>query len=200
MTSVSSESTSPVLQCPGCRSRLQVGREVPAFEEKCPVCRREVRVTIFPRLFREFVRPNNGTPAAEGEAACTFFPELSAETVCDECGCFMSAKAAVSWGGREICLPCLHRLREVEKDPAYLGRARLQDKRALALVTWLAPFSLFTAPLAIYLLLRYRGEPEGFVPRGRGIWWIAFILSVAWLITWCVFIIVWISLLLEGFS
>lgn len=200
MAIASSEFTGPILQCPGCRSRLQVGREVSSLEEKCPVCQREVRVTIFPRLFREFKSGDEGTLAGEGEASCSFFPALRAEKVCDACGCFMSAKAAVSWGGREICLPCLHRLREIEKDPGYLGRTRLQANRALALVTWLAPFSLFTAPLALYLLLRYRGAPGGFVPRGETVWWVAFVLSVVWLITWLVFIVVWISLLKEGFS
>ena len=200
MAIASSEFTGPVLQCPGCRSRLQVGREVSSFEEKCPVCSGEVHVTIFPRLFREFIREDEGTLAGEGEASCSFFPDLRAEKVCDECGCFMSTKAAVSWGGREICLPCLHRLREIEKDPGYLGRTRLYDKRALALVTLLAPFSLVTAPLALYLLFRYRGRPAGFVPRGQTVWWVAFVLAVAWLITWLVFIVVWISLLLDGFS
>ena len=200
MAIASSEFTGPILQCPRCRSQLQVGREVSSFEEKCPVCRAEVRVTIFPRLFREFHRGDEGSPAGEGQASCSFFPDLLAERICDECGCFMSAKAAVSWGGRDLCLPCLHRLREIEKDPEYLGRTRLQDKRALALVTWLAPFSLFTAPLALYLLFRYRGKPEGFVPRGKTVWWVAFILSVAWLIAWLAFIVIWISLLKEGFS
>ena len=139
-------------------------------------------------------------PAGEGEASCSFFPEERAEKVCDECGCFLSERAAISWAGRDLCLPCLHRLREVEKDPGHIGRTRLQDKRALALVTWLAPFSLFTAPLALYLLLRYRGRPEGFVPRSAVTWGVAFSLAIIWLIVWLVLIVVWLSLVLDGFS
>jgi hypothetical protein len=194
------ENEGPVLHCPGCRSRLKVGREISFFEEKCPVCHREVSVTVFPRLFREWAVAEAGAPAAEGEASCSFFPGERAEKVCDECGCFLSARAAVSWAARDLCLPCLHRLREVEKDPGYIGRTRLQDKRALALVTWLAPLSLFTAPLALYLLLRYRGRPEGFAPRSRLTWWVAFTLAITWLIVWLVLIVVWVSLVLDGFS
>ena len=88
----------------------------------------------------------------------------------------------------------------MEKDSGYIGRTRLQDKRALALVTWLAPLSLFTAPLALYLLLRYRGRPEGFVPRSHLTWWIAFSLAIMWLIVSLVLIVVWVSLVLDGFS
>ena len=195
-----SESAGTVLPCPACRSRLQVGRGVSFFEGKCPVCRREVSVTAFPRLFREWAIAEAADPAREGEASCSFFPAERAEKVCDECGCFLSDRAAVSWAGRDLCLPCLHRLREVEKDSGYIGRTRLQDKRALALVTWLAPLSLFTAPLALYLLLRYRGRPEGFVPRSHLTWWIAFSLAIMWLIVSLVLIVVWVSLVLDGFS
>lgn len=190
----------PILQCPGCRNRLRVGREISFFEETCPVCRREVSVTMFPRLFRERAAAEVAAPAGEGEAGCSFFPGERAEKVCDECGAFLSKRAAVLWAGRDLCLPCLHRLREVEKDAGYIGRAGLQDKRALALVTWLAPLSLFTAPLALYLLLRHRDGPQGFVPRSRLIWWIAFFLAFVWLIVWLVLIVVWVSLLLDGFS
>lgn len=200
ISSPETENAGPILQCPGCRSRLKVGREISFFEEECPVCRREVSVTVFPRMFREWAVAEAGAPAAEGEASCSFFPGERAEKVCDECGCFLSERAAVVWAGRDLCLPCVHRLREVEKDSGFIGRTRLQDKRALALVTWLAPLSLFTAPLALYLLLRYRGRPEGFAPRSRLTWWIAFGLAITWLIVWLVLIVVWVSLVLDGFS
>ncbi len=188
------------MQCPGCRSRLPVGGETPFFEEKCLACRRKVRVVVFPRFFRGQPTEPPGAPAGEGEASCVFFPGERAEKICDECGSFLSARAAVEWAGRDLCLPCVHRLREVEKNPAFIGRARMEDKRALALVSWLAPLSLFTAPLALYLLLRYRGQPEGFVPRSRLTWWIAFGLAIFWLVTWLVIMVVWVSLVLDGFS
>lgn len=200
MKSLSHEETAAILQCPSCRSHLRVGREVSFFEEACPVCRSQVSLTIFPRLFRGFAATDGGVPGGDGEARCTFFPELRADKVCDECGCFLSARAAASWAGRDLCLPCLHRLREVGSDPAYLARTKLYDKQALTLVTWLAPLSLFTAPLALFLLLRHRKAPLGFVPRSKAIWWIAMTLSLLWIATWTVLIVIWVSLILEQFS
>lgn len=200
MTADSPEPHEALLQCPACRSRLAATRPVPSFEENCPVCGVEVSVTTFPRLFAFPEPPAMGLPVGEDEASCSFFPDYRAERVCDECGCFLSARAAARWGARELCLPCLHRLREEEKTPDYLARAKLSDRRALALVTLFAPFTLFTAPLALYLLLRYRNEPRGFVPRGRGVWWLSLALALLWLVAWSVFLIVWISLIVEDFT
>jgi hypothetical protein len=193
------ETASALLHCPACRSPLRVGRPVESLEERCPVCRASVHLTLFPRLFRDYEVERIDSPAASEEASCSFFPELRAQRVCDECGCFLSHRAAVEWGGVDLCLPCLHRLRETEARPDYLGRAKLDDRRALALVTWLAPFTLFTAPIALFLLFRGRKASPGFVPRGNAIWWIAFLLSVAWLGAWLVLMVAWASLVRDGF-
>ncbi len=200
MTASSPDSEIAVLQCPSCRSPLKVGRPVSFVEERCPVCRAEVHITTFPRLYGDFVRTEEDATAAEDEAACSFFPDLRAQVVCDECGVFLSHRASIRWGDEVLCLPCLHRLREVERAPDFIARTKLHDRRALFLVTWMAPFTLFTAPLAMFLLLRHRGKPDGFVPRGRALWWVAMTLAAAWLAAWLVLIVVWISLVRESFS
>jgi hypothetical protein len=200
MSDFPSPSDSAVLQCPACRSPLKVARPVDLVEEHCPVCRASVHLTMYPRLFGERLAAGEDSPVAEGEASCSFFPELRAEKVCDECGCFLSHRAAVDWGGRDLCLPCVHRLREVERSSEYLGRTKLNDRRALFLVTLLAPFSLFTAPIALVLLFRHRGKPEGFVPRSNVIWWLALILAIGCLIAWIVLFVVWISLVKNDLS
>ncbi|MEX2580319.1 MAG: hypothetical protein WD342_14770 [Verrucomicrobiales bacterium] len=187
-----------VLQCPKCRSGLNVNRATDRIEEKCPVCRGELSLTVFPRLF---AAPSNeaapATSTSGSEASCAFYPELKAEKICDRCGCFLSGKAAVRWDGRDFCVPCLHWLREEEKAVDFVARVDFHENRALALVTWLAPLSLFTAPVALYLLVRYRKESPGFVPRGRGRWWLAAFLSVAWLIAWLAVIVIWVSLVVD---
>lgn len=193
------EAESPALPCPVCRSPLRLGRDLESLEQRCPVCQSEVRTTAFPRLFRDAPPGPADVTASNDEATCSFFPELRAQRVCDECGCFLSHRAAVAWGGCDLCLPCLHRLRENESHPDYLARARLDDRRALALVTWLAPLTLFTAPIALFLLLRSRKSAVGFVPGGRGIWWTALLLSLAWLAAWLVLAVAWISLVRDGF-
>lgn len=195
-----SQTTEALLQCPTCRNVLTVNREVLSLEEECPVCHSAVDIKVFPRLFREPVRKIEMKTPGEDEAACTFFPELKADKVCDECGCLMSEKASAKWGDEDICLPCLHRLREEVKSPAFLAKSALNDNRALALVTLLAPMSLITAPVALWLLLRNRKGTAGIFPRNRWRWWTALILSVALIIGWVVLLVVWTSLILEEWS
>ncbi|MDF1825452.1 MAG: hypothetical protein P1U68_12470 [Verrucomicrobiales bacterium] len=195
-----SQTTEALLQCPTCRNVLSVNREVTSLNEECPVCHRGVDIKVFPRLFREPVRKIETKAPGDDEAACTFFPELKADKVCDECGCLMSEKASARWGDEDICLPCLHRLREEVKSPPFLAKSALNDNRALALVTLLAPMSLITAPVALWLLLRNRKGAAGIFPRSRWRWWLALILSIGLIIGWTVLLVVWASLILEEWS
>lgn len=188
------------VQCPACRSPLAVGREVDLVEERCPVCRAEVFLALFPRLYGEFAPVVDEAAAGAGEATCSFYPDLRAESVCDQCGCFLSHRAATRWSGRDLCLPCLHRLREIEHDPGFVPKASLRDRQALTLVTWFAPFTLATAPIALFLLFRQRGKAPGFEPRGNTTWWIACVLAMVWTLVWLGLIGVWATLVLEGFT
>ena len=200
MDNLSEKTEATVLQCPRCRSQLNVSHHLDRLEEKCPICKSEMSLTVFPRLYKAHVERKSSALASEEEATCSFFPELKAEKVCDECGCFMSSRAAVQWADGDYCLPCLHRLREEERSVGFLAKTIRYDCRALALVLFLAPVSLFTAPVALYLLLRNRKSESSFVPGNGKIWWLAMVLSVLCLIFWLVIVIGWLSLVLEGFS
>ena len=188
------------LQCPTCRARLNVNRSVDRLEEKCPVCSSQISLAVFPRFFRDETEMPNDRVASEDEAICSFYGKLKAEKVCDECGCLMSLRVSVNWGDRDYCLPCLYRLREEKKNASFVAQAKLYDNLALALVTWFAPFSFFTAPVALFLLLRYRKRSQTFVSRSPLRWWLAFLLSSAWILLWGAIIIIWISLVLNEVS
>ena len=136
----------------------------------------------------------------EGDAVCQFYPELQAEAICDECGCLLSRKAAVDWGGRTFCLPCLHSLREGKQTDDFLARRTLYDNVALGLVLFLAPLSIITGPLAFYYVLRYRDASRGLVPRSRFRWWLALVLSVALTIGWVFLFILWIAMIVRAVS
>lgn len=200
MPALSPEPGVALLQCPSCRSPLRVASPMDLLEDFCPVCRVPVRLTMYPRLFGGREKRVEGAEAGDGEASCSFFPALRAETVCDECGGFLSRRASVDWTGRDLCLPCVHRLREIVRSSDYLGRTKLVERRALLLVTLLAPFSLFTAPIALVMLFRHRRKPEGFLPRSRLVWWLALILSFGCLLAWFVLFVAWISLVRSDFS
>lgn len=141
----------------------------------------------------------SGRTASEGEAVCRFYPDLQAETICDECGCFLSLKAAVQWGGRSFCMPCLHQLREGGKGgDDFSSRRSNPDHVALALVLFLLPLSFFSGPYALFHLLRHRDAPRSIVPRSRFRWWLALTLSVAATAGWLFLIVYWIALIVRS--
>ncbi len=191
---------SATLQCPRCRGMFMLQDGSTKVDEKCPVCQAEVSLAIYPRLFREVSLKSASQPSEGDDAICTFYPELKAEHICDACGSFMSERATIHWSDRKYCLPCLHRLREEEPSSDFKANSKLYDKRALALVTLLAPLTLFTAPVALFLLLRHRKDRSGFVPRTGVTWWIALVLSILWIAGWGTLMVIWISLIAEGLS
>lgn len=197
-----SEAAPPLsqVQCPRCRAFVRVEEDSNSTEVSCSVCNATVEISCYPRLFHSPARDAKLSLSGDDEAKCSFYPELKAEKICEECGCFMSEKASIQWIGKDFCLPCLHRLREEEKATDFVASAKLYDKRALMLVTWMAPFTLFTAPVALFLLLRFKNAPNGFTTRSKATWWVALLLSIVWLLGWTAVIVVWVSLILEGFS
>lgn len=166
----------------------------------CPFCDSSLYARVYPRLRKQ--SGGRANPAAalsgDGDAVCRFYPELKAETVCDECGCFLSQKAAVSWGGRDLCMPCLHVLRETKGKDEFLAKRTLYDNTALGLILFLSPLSLFTAPIALYYLIRYRNSSRGIVPRTKFRWWLALILSVGFALAWLFLLVLWIAAIVDS--
>jgi len=190
--------------CPKCRAVLpeEVLQHHSVSEQaSCPACRAPVYVSAFPRLRSgEILNEKSGLNkvSEEGDAVCQFYPELKAETVCDECGCFMSSKASVTWGARVLCLPCLHQLREKKGDDEFLAKRTLYDNTALGLVLFLSPLSLFTAPWALYYLIRYRNSSRGLVPRGKARWILALVLSLGFMLGWLLLLVLWIAAIADS--
>ncbi len=185
--------------CPKCHAVLP--DEVLQWQSKselaaCPACRAPVYANVYPRLYAGGISKEEqgmGGMSEEGEAVCSFYPELKAETVCEECGCLMSEKAAVNWNGENFCMPCLHLLREQKGRDDFLSKRTLYDNSALGLVLFMAPLSLFTAPLALYYLIRYRNSSRGIVPRGKVRWVLALILSIGFMLGWLLLLVLWLS-------
>lgn len=168
----------------------------------CPSCKSIVELRVYPRL-RKSISSSlkvDDLLSGEGDALCRFYPELKADTVCEECGCLLSKKAAVTWTNVDYCLPCLHLLRESKGRDEFLARRVIYDNTALGLILYLFPLSLFTAPLALYYLIRYRKASRGIVPRGKFRWLLATILSVVFSLGWLLLITLWIVAIVDSMA
>lgn len=190
----------PGIACPKCHTPAPTPALPGPVALACAMCGTRWQARAFPRLLSPIhAAPSPGGKAEEGNAVCAFFPHLKAETVCDECGCLLSHRAAVRRDDTTLCLPCLHQVREARDLPAWRARRILPDHLALSLVTWLAPLGFFTAPLALYFLIRHRSDSRGLVPRGAGRWWVALGLSLLWVLLWGTLLALFILLMVRAF-
>ncbi|MGK0187703.1 MAG: hypothetical protein ACI9R3_003492 [Verrucomicrobiales bacterium] len=161
--------------------------------EFCPNCRRECTGHTFPAGLTEtgeIAKPAE-TVNMLGEASCFYHESMRAIVACDGCGRYLCSNCQADWLGRTLCLGCIHTQREVKGSGEFQSRVTLYDNVALALL--ILPFLtlvygiflvLFTAPVALYLVIRHRNASRGIVPRGKSRLMITGGLSALFILGW----------------
>ena len=166
----------------------------------CPDCHAPLLARVFPAFFRA----QAGVRAAESvvsdeDAGCFYHPRKKAVVPCQQCGRFLCALCDLKLDGRHLCPGCVEAGRAANGALALQNGLLLQprilhDKLALGLATVpLIPiflgFTLFTAPVALFLVVRYWNEPRRRpVPSGRGRLILAGLLALGQLAAWgCLF-------------
>ena len=157
--------------CPNCNNGLpsRLLRAEPV-NTACPACLTSLTVEVFPALFRATAAIEAGTPA-EGEASCYEHGSRRAVALCSHCGRFLCGLCEVEVAGSVWCPDCLGTGGLRPKLAALETSRTLYDSIALALATWpLFIFiyaSIFTAPAALYVAIRYWSAPSSLVPRNK---------------------------------
>jgi hypothetical protein len=157
--------------CPNCNSGLpsRLLRTDP-FNTVCPACLANLTIEVFPALFRTNVKVE-AQALAEGEASCYEHRSKRAVGLCSHCGRFLCGLCEVEVGGNVWCPECLGTGGSRPKLAALETSRTLYDSIALILATWpLFIFfyvSVFTAPAALYVAIRYWNAPSSLVPRSK---------------------------------
>jgi len=165
---------SPLIACPKCRAWLLEG----VFNQReltpCPSCGTPLQIEVFPALFRKFNPGQAAQPVmVEGESSCFFHPQKKAVVPCAGCGRFLCALCDCEFGGEHVCPACLEAGKSKGKIKALDNQRMRYDNVALGLA--LVPllifpfiyFTLVTAPMALFVALRYWNAPRGLVQAGR---------------------------------
>ncbi|MEO7318922.1 MAG: hypothetical protein ABIZ56_08045 [Chthoniobacteraceae bacterium] len=146
----------PIL-CSKCLTPLPLELLSTGVPFDCPRCRAALRVSVFPAIHRD-IGPGAVAEKAvlDSEATCFFHTDKKAAIVCDDCGRFLCTLCDVPIGGRHICPKCIEAGRE-KKTLTVLETYRttypnmVLTLAILPLLLW--PFTLLTAPLAVFLAL-----------------------------------------------
>jgi hypothetical protein len=158
----------------------------------CPNCRARMTVFPFPALYED-TRTNAASAGieVEGEAGCYYHPQKKAEAVCEGCGRFICKTCEVELHGKRICPRCLETGKSVKKLDILENNRILYDNIVLllAIVPMLFVFpTIVTAPVTVYLVIRYWKAPESLIPRTKIRFVLAFL--IAWVqIGWWVLVI-----------
>lgn len=137
----------------------------------CPSCGSLTRTDIFPAISREFSIGTSGEMLIMGdEASCFYHPGKQAVVPCFSCGRFLCSLCDVEFNGQHWCASCLESGRKRNRIKDLENHRTLYDSIALMLaivplILW--PFTLLTAPLSIYFVIRYWKAPSSITGRTK---------------------------------
>ena len=159
----------------------------------CPACTSEVIVRTFPAILAmpEVVSPE-AIQAGEGEATCFFHPGKTAAVACSRCGRFLCQLCRVEFRGEDWCPECLSSGIQKRRITTLENHRTLYDSVALAiavfplLIFWFMTF--LSAPVALYVAIRYWNAPLSIVRRTKLRFIVAILLSLAQLVSWALLV------------
>jgi hypothetical protein len=157
------------LPCPSCKRSFESFDWIDANHCRCRKCEVDYDFFPFPALVaeREVAKPQ--AVAVAEDSTCFFHTQNQAEKLCDSCGRFLCAVCAVPFTGKTLCPSCIAVSKK--EDVQLIASRPLPGGVALGLallpmILW--PFTLLTAPVALYIAIRGWKKPLSLVNPGRG--------------------------------
>lgn len=168
-----------VVSCTKCHSSVSKQLINSTALAACPSCKALLRADVYPALYRSLPEGQSGeTLHMDKEAGCFYHPRKKAVIPCSACGRFLCALCDVAFNGDHLCPVCLEKGKTKKKIKNLENHRTCYDSIALLVATvpmliyWL---TIFTAPLAIFLTVRYWRAPSSIIPRTR----VRFVLAMA---------------------
>jgi hypothetical protein len=145
-------------------------------------------VEIFPALFRK-INPGPSAEAVmvEGESSCFYHPQKKAVLPCDGCGRFLCALCDCQLNSQHFCPACLEAGRTKGKIKSLENQRTLYGSIALSLAVYpilIFYFTLITAPMALFVAIRYWKSPPSLVNRSKARFVVAIIFALLQIAGW----------------
>lgn len=178
------------MQCTHCHTPIPATAVNTGTLVSCTRCDLPHRVDLFPAALTRNLSVTGGeTRVSDEEAGCFYHPGKKAVVACESCGRFLCALCDVDLSGRHICFTCLDTRQKKKKDTDLENHRTLYDGIALRLAVFpllIFWFTIITAPMSLYMSLRYWNAPSSIVGRTRYRLVLAVILASLQIIAWSV--------------
>lgn len=180
-----------MLNCTNCKTPLNNAAANTRSLVACAACSSLLRVDVFPAINRSL--PVGRTGAAlevDKEAGCFYHPRKKATVPCAACGRFLCALCDVSLNGQHMCPACFekgkthHKIKNLENHRTCYDSVALMVATVSILIYW---FTIFTAPIVIYLTVRHWNTPSSIIPRTKIRFIVAFVIAGAQIAGWILF-------------
>lgn len=178
----------PPLTCRSCRKPLPwTACNTPELS-RCPSCQAPIYLIVFPAMLHPVGPGRAGeTLLIEGEASCYYHSSKKAVVACSSCGRFLCALCDIDLNGEHLCSVCLEAGSKKRNIRSLENRRVLYDDLALSLA--IVPmlifyFTLITAPIVLYLSIKYWKAPSSLIPRTRIRFVFAILIAVLQIVGW----------------
>ena len=182
------------VQCPKCHAWLLEGIFNQPDLSPCPACGVPLQIEIFPALFRKISPGQSGEAVmVEGESSCFYHPQKKALLPCDGCGRFVCALCDCQLNGQHFCPVCLETGKTKGNIKSLDNQRTLYDSIALSLAIYpllIFYFTLITAPMALFVAIRYWKSPPSLVHRGKIRFVVAIIFALLQIVGWVIVFVV----------
>jgi B-box zinc finger len=158
----------------------------------CPSCHSLLAVEILPSILKLPVAAVAQPTLTPGESSCFYHPEKKATVVCESCGRFLCGLCDLEISGRHLCPGCLDTGQKKSKFKDLENTRVRWDYLALTVAILPILFvwtSIIGAPVALYLVLRYRKAPCSLTGKSNLMFVLAAVLALAEIGGWALVLI-----------
>ena len=180
-----------MVSCTKCNASLNAAAFNTLKLSTCPSCRVLLRADVYPAMFRPPASGSTGERLlTDKEAGCFYHTSNKAVVACSACGRFLCALCDVEFNDLHLCPQCL------EKGRTKRNIRNLENSRTCydTIAMYLAIIPLFfvwptllTAPIAVFISIRYWRAPTSIIPRTKIRFIVALLLAVPQMIGWALF-------------
>lgn len=181
------------IYCPECRAELASDVVHQPEFAPCPACGVALQLSVFPAIHRRQAAGSSGERImVDGESSCFYHPLKKAVLPCDGCGRFLCALCDCQLNGQHFCPACLETGKTRGRIKSLDNQRTLYDSIALSLAVYpllIFYFTVITAPMALFVAIRYWKSPPSLVHRGKIRFVVAVILALLQIAGWGILIV-----------